>query len=199
MLHDTQLLRAAVTLSLMLPAIAGAAVAGPLEDAEAAYARDDYATALRLFRSLADRGNATAQDNLGSMYAHGEGVAQSFTEAAKWFRLAADQGNATAQYRLGCLYDACGGTQDYAQAVKWYRRAADQGLAAAQFGLGTMYESGLGVPQDYVLAHMWLNLSAAQGVRAAQLSRDDLAERMTPAQIAEAQKLARDWKPKPER
>ena len=68
-----------------------------------------------------------------------------------------------------------------------------------QFALGTMYENGLGVPQDYVLAHMWLNLSAAQGIKAAALTRDDLAERMTTAQIADAQKLAREWKPKAER
>ena len=100
---------------------------------------------------------------------------------------------------LGCLYDACGVTQDYPQAARWYRRAADQGLAEAQFALGTMYENGLGVPQDYVLAHMWLNLSAAQGIKAAALTRDDLAERMTTAQIADAQKLAREWKPKAER
>jgi TPR repeat protein len=198
MRHYTQLLRAAVTASLMFVAI-GAAVAGPLEDAEAAWSRHDYATAFRLFRLLADQGDATAQGNLGSMYAHGEGVTQSFAEAAKWFRLAADQGNATAQYKLGCLYDACGLTQDYAQAVRWYRRAADQGLAVAQFGLGTMYETGQGVPQDYVLAHMWFNLSAAQGNQAAALTRDDLANRMTRAQIVEAQKLAREWKPKPER
>jgi uncharacterized protein len=197
----TQLLRAAVTASLMLVAIGGAAVAGSLEDASledafAALNRSDYATGLSLFRSLAEQGNAKAQKTLGRMYQYGEGgVAQNFAEAAKWYRLAADQGDASAQSSLGCLYDVCGDTQNYTQAVRWYRRAADQGFDSAQFSLGTMYENGHGVPQDYVLAHMWFNLSSAQGNQAAGRTRDNLATRMTPAQIAEAQKLAREWKP----
>ena len=60
----------------------------------------------------------------------------------------------------------------------------------------TMYATGKGVPQDYVRAHMWFNLSAAQGIQNAARKRDDIATRMTPAQIAEAQKLAREWQPK---
>jgi TPR repeat protein len=58
-----------------------------------------------------------------------------------------------------------------------------------------MYDSGWGVPQDYVKAHMWFNLSAAQGEQDAAEDRDKVAQRMTSAQIAEAQKLAREWKP----
>ncbi len=50
--------------------------------------------------------------------------------------------------------------------------------------------------QDYVQAHMWYSLAAAQGEKEASKGRDILAEKMTPAQIAEAQKLAREWKPK---
>jgi TPR repeat protein len=60
-----------------------------------------------------------------------------------------------------------------------------------------MYNNGQGVPQDYVLTHMWFNLSAAQGDQAAAKNRDDVAKLMTPAQIAEAQKLAREWRPTP--
>ena len=88
MRHYMQLLRAAVTASLMLVAITGVAVAGPLEDAEAAYARGDYETALRLWRQLADQGNAQAQNKLGEMYLNGlfqafkgELVHQNCTEA----------------------------------------------------------------------------------------------------------------------
>ena len=43
-------------------------LAGPLEDANAAYGKEDYATALRLFRPLADQGDADAQFMLGGMY-----------------------------------------------------------------------------------------------------------------------------------
>ena len=89
--------------------------------------------------------------------------------------------------------------QDNAEAVKWYRKAADQGYADAQFNLGFMYKEGLGVQQDYVQAHMWFSLAATTGDRGAAESRDNVANLMTPPQIAEAQKLAREWKPKPER
>ncbi len=110
---------------------------------------------------------------------------------------AADQGNADTQYNLGLMYNnGIGVTQDYAEAMKWYRKAADQGNAKAQSNLGLMYDNGQGVTQDYVQAHMWLNLAAAQGQKEAEKFRGSLAKMMTPAQIAEAQKLAREWKPK---
>jgi uncharacterized protein len=83
--------------------------------------------------------------------------------------------------------------------VLWYRRAADQGLKGAQWLLGIMYQTGYGVQQDYVQAHMWYNLSAAQGWGPAAEARTMLERAMTPAQVAEAQKLAHEWKPKPER
>ena len=92
--------------------------------------------------------------------------------------------------------------QDYALAVQWYRKAADQGNADAQFNLGVMYANGQGVLQDYVTAHKWFNL-AVSGLSASETTqrnaavtyRDRVAARMTPAQIAEAQRLAREWKP----
>ena len=88
--------------------------------------------------------------------------------------------------------------RDYAEAVKWYRRASDQGSASAQWLLASMYEVGSGVPQDYVQAYMWCNLSAAQGFQLAKYRRAELERVMTPTQVAEAKKLAREWKPKPE-
>ena len=83
--------------------------------------------------------------------------------------------------------------------MRWYRRAADQGFASAQWLLGMAYETGYGVPLDYVQAHMWCNLSATQGFNPATYCRAEVEKAMSPAQVAEAQKLARDWKPKPER
>ena len=84
---------------------------------------------------------------------------------------------------------------------RWYRKAAEQGDAGAQNNLGVMYDKGQGVTQNYVQAHMWSNLAAsrAKGVAvrdAAAKNRDILAGRMTPAQVAEAQRLARAWRPK---
>jgi TPR repeat protein len=76
----------------------------------------------------------------------------------------------------------------------WYRKAAEQGHRKATLFLGIMYGEGRGVPQDYVRAHMWFSLSAAQGEQSAVKGLEMAEQRMTPAQIDEAQKLARDWK-----
>jgi TPR repeat protein len=90
--------------------------------------------------------------------------------------------------------DAALKRRDYATAVRLNRPLAEQGNANAQYNLGTFYDNGLGVPQDKVRAYMWFSLSAAQGREGAAALRDLNARRMTTAQIAEAQKLARDWK-----
>ena len=126
-----------------------------------AYEREDYETAMKEWRPLADQGVALAQNNLGALYQHGNGIGR-----------------------------------DYGQAAGWYQRAAEQGNAVAQANLGHMYEHGKGVSRDYVLAHMWLNLAASQGYGGAAKGLEILEKEMTPAQIAEAQRLAREWKPK---
>jgi TPR repeat protein len=84
---------------------------------------------------------------------------------------------------------------DYAEAAKWFHLAAGQGRADAQSNLGVMYAEGDGVPPDYVQAFMWFSLAAAQNHKDAIKNRDSAASLMTPAQMAEAQKLAREWKP----
>ena len=117
-------------------------------------------------------------------------------------RKAAERGNADAQFTLGCAYaDGMGVTQDYVEAVNWWRKAAERGNADAQFTLGCAYADGMGVKRDYVLAHTWENVSASasnsngkdQEKRAK--ARDDLATRLTPQQLAEAQRLAKEWEP----
>jgi uncharacterized protein len=102
-----------------------------------------------------------------------------------------------AQFNLGTMYqEGRGVPQNYAEAVKWYRLAANQGDAGGQGNLGLMYLYGLGVPKDYVSAHIWFNLSAAQGEQRAAELRDYIAQSMTPAQIAEAQRRVAQWQPK---
>ncbi len=184
------------TLGVTAPAWAG------FYEGVAAYNRGDYATALREWRLLAEQGHAEAQYNLGIMYNKGRGVPQDYAAAVGWWRKAAEQGDAAAQHNLGLMYHNGEGTpQDYAAAVKWYRKAAAQGYALAQTNLGFMYHLGRGVPQDYVQAHMWYNLAASRSPPGeerdrAVKNRDIVAEKMTPAQISEAQKLAREWRPK---
>ena len=91
--------------------------------------------------------------------------------------------------------DAALKRRDYASALRLIRPLAEQGDANAQYNFGVFYDNGLGVPQDKVRAYMWFNLSAAQGREGAAAFRDLIARRTTPAQIAEAQRLAREWKP----
>lgn len=128
------------------PAFAGAApadqaaaapAASQLNDALTAYNHGDYPTAYRLWLPLAERGNAHAQNNIGFMYAQGQGMAQDYTAALGWYSKAADQGIADAQEFLGLMYQYGQGgvAQDYAAALSWYRKAADQGNAQAQEGI----------------------------------------------------------------
>jgi TPR repeat protein len=159
--------------------------------------QQDYSAAALWFRKAAEQGYALAQSNLGTLYRDGRGVAQDDTEAVMWFRKAADQGDALAEFLLGNQYENGKGVpQDYSEAMIWFGRAAVQAHPIAMLHLGVMYAEGRGVPQDYVCAHMWFSLAAAQGEQRAAKTLTEMAERrMTPAQINEAQKLARDWKP----
>ena len=158
-----------------------------------AYDNGDYKAAIKLWKPLAEQGDALAQNILGLMYRKGQGVPEDDKEAVKWFRLAAEQGDAGAQYNLGLMYDNGEGVlQDYKQTFKWYRLAAEQGYAKAQNNLGTMYGNGKGVPQDDVIAYLWWNLAAAEGHNSAINNRDIISKRMTSEQIAEAQRLSRE-------
>ncbi len=85
--------------------------------------------------------------------------------------------------------------KDEAKAVKWYRKAAEQGLADAQLGLGVFYALGRGVPKDEVAAYTWLLLAGAQGDETAKKQIEAIERRLTGAQRAEGQRLAREWKP----
>jgi uncharacterized protein len=119
---------------------------------------------------------------------------------------AAKNGSGVAQFSLGVMnypigdptFDETKGNLN--EALIWYRRAAGQGDVDSQVALGLAYAGGIGVPQDYVEAHKWFNVAAPRSkygdIRTDIMKRrDDLALKMTPAQIAVAQKLARDWKP----
>jgi hypothetical protein len=172
------------------------------EDADAAFDGGDYETAFQLYQSLAKQGDAQAHNQLGAMYEHGTGVSQDRAEARKWYLTAfqlyrplAEQGDVGAQSRLGFMhYTGKGVPKDYTKAAKWFRKTAAQGDAVAMSRLGVMHYSGNGVPQDLVRAHMWFDLAASQGNERAAASREELAKKLTPDQIAEAQKLAREWK-----
>lgn len=128
----------------------------------------------------------------------------NYTLATRIWLMLAEQGDALSQYNLGQLYYAGEGVpQNYGDAAKWFRRSAEQGIPQAQQNLGTAYALGRGVPQDFVEAYKWLNLAAARYATEKERSqtakgRDLVASRMTTGQVAEAQRLTREWVPQPE-
>jgi len=83
--------------------------------------------------------------------------------------------------------------QDFSEAVKWFRKAAEQGNNTGQLSLGVLYALGKGVPQNDVVAFIWLNLGSPKGNQFPNIVLRNITKRMTPAQIAEAQRPARNW------
>ncbi len=77
--------------------------------------------------------------------------------------------------------------------VNQCQRAAENGQPTAQYQLGLLYSTGRGVPLDYISAHKWLNLAASKGDEEARRLRAELAHDMSPREIAEAQRQAREW------
>lgn len=155
----------------------------------------DAAKAAEWYRKAALQGHAVAQNYIGAMYHDGEGVPKDIAMAKEWYQKAAAQGLAVAQQNLGLMYYIGDGVpKDAAKAVEWYQKAAAQGLAASQANLGYAYRSGEGVSKNVVLAYAWSNLAAAQGVDTAKRNRDIYESQLTPAQRAEGQRLASNWK-----
>jgi TPR repeat protein len=155
----------------------------------------DDTESVRWYRLAAEQGLAKAQNNLGLMYAQTVGTYPRDDEAAaRWFRLAAEQGDQNAQTNLGGMYtDGRGVPRDDAEAARWYRLAAEQGNGRAQLRLGLMYANGEGVTEDDIVGYMWLSLGALVGGEEVRQARDSVASDMTPAQIAEAERLSREW------
>jgi len=181
-----ELLLVSLILIIGAPAFAG------YDEAWEAYSNQDYETALRELKPLAEQGDSRSQYAVGWMYRNGEGVIQDFETAAKWYRLAAEQGHAEAQKSLGLMYQFGEGiASDQKAASKWFRLAAEQGNAEAQSNLGLMYLKGDGVSPSNTKAYMWLHNAASQGVSLAKWNQDELEKKMTPEQVEEAQLLAR--------
>lgn len=140
-----------------------------------------------------ERGHALSQYALGRLYLQ---TYEDTNQAFRFYRMAAEQGLPEAQEALAWMYvDGNGVPQDYQRAFALARSAANQGYGQAQMMLGGMYTDGVGVDRDLVKAHMWYNLASAQGVEGVANLRDGLAGHMTTSQVAEAQRLAREWEP----
>ena len=118
---------------------------------------------------------------------------KDYANALREWKPLAEQGNAYAQNNLGAMYrDGEGVLQDYKIAVKWFKHSAVKGNTLAWFNLGAVYANGQGVLKDNIYSHMWFNIAASSGDETARRNRDSIAYQMTPVQIEEAQKLARE-------
>lgn len=174
----------------------------------------DSQLAIVYYRRASDEseyGCRDAENLLGGLYYYGVFVPQSYKEASTWYHKAAENGSAPSQFQLAQMYSLGKGiVQDYKKSVKWYRRVAQQDYVAAQYFVGLALYEGKGVPQDYVKAHMWFNLAGAHDThnlidvhkhipKDARKQRDVVAEWLAPSQLAQAQQLAREWKPIDER
>jgi TPR repeat protein len=206
---------------LLVPVGVAIVVAGPLcaapNDGAAGPQADDFMTMLRSYTDpigagvsvavqsvlpSAEGGLGTIESLIGDAYYYGHGVSRDYTEAARWYRRAAENSNVMAQSTLGDIYYYGRGVpQDFVEAGRWWQLAAERGMAVAQLNLGVMYANGDGVSQDYVKSYIYTNLAAAhlppgQDRDIAVKNREIVSKLMSPAQIAEAQRLASAWRPK---
>lgn len=151
--------------ALIAVALVSQAFAGPLEEADAADKRADYATALKLISPLAQQGDAGAQRRMGIMYASGRGVPEDYTEAEKWFQKAAAQGDLDAIWNIGNIHHRGRGSfqKDFVEGEKWYLRAAERGHLPSQTSLALAYSMGDGVERDESVAAKWYERAANQG------------------------------------
>ena len=156
------------------------------------------AEAKRLVELAAKNGSPEAQFDVGRDHM----LDDDLVSTVNWWKLAAAQRYGLALYALSHMYrDGRGVPQDFEAAAKLLAEDAQQGSFNARIELGEMYEKGQGVPQDFVQAHFWFNVAGATSVdegsrRRANEARDRIAQHMTREQIADAQRLARDWRPR---
>jgi len=158
----------------------------------------DYETAARWYRQAAEKGDARAAARLAFMLRLGIGGKRDLAEALKWYRSSAEAGASLGQAGLGFMYleGAAALKRDPAEAAKWFQKAADQGDAQARLSLGTLYENGDGMKKDLVRAYVWYALGAfddgeygPEVFDRAKAGRDRVAQHLTAAEIAEANKL----------
>jgi len=184
--------------------------------------------ATRWLTKSAENGNLQAAGRLAAHYFFDTGKDKNIQEGIRWYRFGAERGDILDQTTLGFILREGGFPlgnikieKDPNEAAKWYLRAARQGDGDAQIEIGEMYAQGEGVSQDFVEAYKWFNIAAASPekpdlsvftatnqealkellpriAQKAKEHREDLVERMTPDQIAEAQELSREFRPRKE-
>jgi TPR repeat protein len=165
------------------------------------YGSTDTAEAVDWLRKAAAQAYPPAEFQVGQLYEFGFGVDRDLPQALVWYRRAADHGSASAQRAVGeCYQKGRGVAADAVEAVRWYTRAAGGDDLRAQYALGQMYFDGAGIPRDYVSAYVWFSIAASQTPLVDNRKglielRNIAAVRMTPEQLADADRRVHAWKP----
>lgn len=162
----------------------------------AARARGDDAAALKHFRTAAARGDRGGRYEMGRAYYNGEGVGRDYDKAIALLQDSALAGHGEAQYLMGEAYSNGRGVPSNATvAVLWYGKAAARGVTEAQYAAGVSHATGLGVPADRTLGYTWLTLAEGDGHTKAGTVRRAIEARMTAAQVREAKRTAKRFRP----
>lgn len=164
----------------------------------AARAAGDDATALRHFRIAAGRGDAAGRYEVGRAYYEGDGLGRDYDKAIRLLRDAAIAGHGDAQYLMGEAYsNGRGVPSNPTVAALWYGKAAARGVAEAQYAAGVSHATGLGVPANRTIGYAWLRLAEDNGHGKAETVRRAIEPRMTAAQVRDAKRLAKRFRPVP--
>lgn len=159
----------------------------------------DLSVAAKLYEKLASAGYAPAQYKLAGHYEKGSGVVRDLDKAKLWYGRAAEQGHARSMHNLAVLYaenPVANGKPDFASAASWFRQGAEFGVRDSQYNLGVLYARGLGLTQDLIQSYAWFSAAASQGDDDAGKKRDDVANKLSPADLASAKSLAANFKPR---
>ena len=176
--------------------VEGGGVEGPTK---AAYVKQRVAGLERVAAEVADAAKQAAAANqaaareLAAISAFDSG---DYATAIPWYREKAEEGDATGQRRLAEMLQSGGSPKQIIEAVSWFTKAAEQGDAAAQNSLADAYAKGVGVGVNYGEAYMWFTLASERGIQSGGMSRDQVARKMSPAEVTEAVRRAGHWKPK---
>ena len=158
---------------------------------------EDTGRAIEWYTKAAEQGLAEAQCRLGTLYLFDKRIPKDPAKAVDWFTKAATKGHIEAQGILGSIYDSGNEVpKDATKAAEWYTKSAEQGNPFAQVNLGVMHLTGKGVLKDTVRAHFWWNIANTSPDPVFHRDLTLLENGMTPAQIAEAQEMAREFKPR---
>jgi uncharacterized protein len=155
--------------------------------------KGDFSGAYEAFLPLAKFGFTAAQHNLAFLYDKGRGIERDTSKAIYWYEKAGEQGYVQSQVNLALKYTRGSGIpKDHRKAVYWWEKAAENGFTPAQAVLGGYYMDGTVIRKNLVKAHMWFSIAASSGFAKVTGSLSAVEKQLTSAQIADAQKLARE-------